>query len=100
MSSICRSCWGPLRFIRMRTGNTMPCEPTPDRNGNIAAMRTSQGKYVDGHVIGKDADRAALAAAEYVIFMPHWAACPEARKANQAAKPERDPDQGQLFPTD
>lgn len=83
----CRRCGGTLRFIRTREGKAMPVEPVPNPDGNVAALKTSRGRYIDAHVIRPDEDRDALAAGGYSVFMPHFAVCrdegPAKRQADQ-----------------
>lgn len=66
----CRSCFAVLRFVRMDTGKAMPCNPVPDRTGNVAARKTSKG-YADGVVLTKGQ----LAPEGFATFRPHWADC-------------------------
>ena len=66
----CRSCGSRLRFVRMLTGKSMPCNPVSDPTGNVAARKTPRG-YADGVVLAKGE----TAPAGYTTFRPHWADC-------------------------
>lgn len=76
----CRSCGARLRFVRMTSGRSMPCNPVPDPSGAVAARREPRGGWGKGYI---------LASGEtppegYTTFRPHWADC-DMRKRN--AKP-------------
>ena len=66
----CRSCWAVLRFVRMATGKSMPCNPVADPSGNVAARKTPRG-YADGVVLALGEP----APAGFTTFRPHWADC-------------------------
>lgn len=74
-SSICRDCSATMRWVKMRSGAAMPVEPIPDDRGNIAALKGSNGQYLDGQVIKPETDRAELRFRGLTVFMPHKAVC-------------------------
>ncbi len=92
-TSVCRRCDATLRWVRTRDGKAMPVNPVPDRTGNVAAMKSSNGRYVDAHVVLSDQDRASAKSAGYVVFRPHFADCQD---SEPASPPPRRP-QDQLF---
>ena len=67
----CRSCFAVLRFVRMGTGKAMPCNPVPDKTGNVAARKTRTG-YVDGFVLRSGG---AVVPEGYTLFRTHFADC-------------------------
>lgn len=92
MTVPCKECGATLRFVKMRTGKAMPVDPVPDPRGNVAALRGTGGRYVDGRVITA-ADPAAVGE---VVFNAHWNSCPMGRRKKAAAPKPADP-QDQLF---
>lgn len=68
--SRCRACRATILWVRMPSGKLMPCNPVPDDEGNVAAMRDARGVWV-GHVLRK-AERTAPYEKR---LMPHVATC-------------------------
>lgn len=66
----CRSCMATLRFVVMSTGKRMPCNPVPDRTGNVAAVKAGT-EYAGGIVLKKGE----TAPDGFITFRPHWADC-------------------------
>lgn len=75
----CRDCHVPIRFVRLDTGNAMPVNPLPNRDGNVAA-RIAGGRLV-GFVISRDHRPGPL---DSLRFMPHHATC-EAKARNTSS---------------
>ena len=71
----CKRCRAIIRFVELKSGNFMPCNPIPDNTGNVAARKIDLGndrvRYVDGFVI----KNGHLVPPGFTRFRPHWADC-------------------------
>ncbi len=75
----CRSCGAVLRFVRMSSKRSMPCNPVPDPSGIVAARRQSRGGWGEGYVLASGEG----APEGWTTFRPHWADC-DMRLRNRA----------------
>ena len=69
--SACRTCSFPIRFVKMRTGSSMPVDPVPDNLGNVVALRDQIGRLTDGHIVPPDQPTPD----GYTRLMPHYGTC-------------------------
>lgn len=66
----CRSCQAPVRWVRMQTsGRSMPLDPDPHPDGNVAINDEGQGVSVK--------PRYAAVTGE-PVYRSHFASCPDA----------------------
>lgn len=73
----CRDCGAPMVFItNTATGRRIPCDPHPDRRGNVAATLAPAGGLT-GRVLTKAAP---APIGEERLYMPHKATCAAARR--------------------
>lgn len=83
----CRACGAAVKWVKTRQGKALPVEPAPDNNGNVVAMRTSRGTFVDGHVIpvGQPIPDG------YTRFYPHFSSCSAPNLPGRPRKPRPRP---------
>lgn len=69
----CRNCGEPIVFVKLDTGNAMPCNPLPmphnDRRGNVIA------RVVGGRMHGWVESKANPHEPGFLRMRPHWATC-------------------------
>ena len=76
----CRSCGAEIRWIRMRSGKSMPVDPKmlaarlPEADEKTEVLITEGGATIRGVVCELDF----LDDIQWPCFRPHWASCPHA----------------------
>lgn len=80
----CRDCGSPMVFItNQATGRRIPCDPHPDRRGNVAATYGPAGGLI-GRVLTKT-QPAPLG--DERLYMPHKATCAAVRRTSKPDPP-------------
>lgn len=82
----CRQCGEPIVFVKLDTGSTMPVNPIPNPDGNVAARL--QGRTLVGFVVSRDR----LPGGSYPIRLtPHFATCEVLRAERKPRGPADTP---------
>jgi len=72
----CSSCGAPIIFKQTVTGKQMPLDAEPNADGNV------QLGWIGGEevalLLAEPGDRAAAQIAGHLLYMPHFATCPNA----------------------
>jgi len=81
----CRACGAKIEFIKMFTGNWMPCETDPvpywrDDDERVKRVVTHRGYILPCKFAGEPGTETGLG------YIPHWESCPGVVKTYKAGR--------------
>lgn len=73
---MCKSCLRPVRWVLTDAGKRMPLDPEPFEGGNVWVDHYEGGMPI----VRVASSRAAVPAAEALVYLSHFVTCPNADK--------------------